>query len=132
MTAARTRTRAKSPHPLPIVLPSGVVVHADEHTIPPDTCHLSHCSKPPAPGPTLLCAEHLAVAKRAPMLRDGAGREWGACLRGCESTCELGKWTSKGAERVYTPPKGGCEHLPAHLINLARGIVRRRAFVDDV
>src|SRR5512138_35947 len=105
MTAAR---RKAAPKPLPIVLPGGVVVHADDRTIPPDTCHLSHCSEAPAPGPTLLCNRHLASAKVVPMLHDGKMVEWGACLKGCASQCEIGKWTTKGAERVYTPPKSGC------------------------
>lgn len=128
VTAAR---RKVAPKPLPLVLPSGVVVHADERSIPPDTCHLAHCSEAPAPGPTLLCASHLAKAKSVPMLRDGRGVEWGACLRGCTSWCELGKWKSDGPWKEFVRPKSGCEHLPAHLINLARGIVRRRAFVDE-
>jgi hypothetical protein len=123
--------RKAAPRALPVVLPGGVVAHADARSIPPDTCHLSHCPEAPAPGPTLLCAEHLTRAKVVPMQRDGRGVEWGACLRGCGSTCELGRWIGKSAEQHYKPPKSGCEHLPAHLINLARGIRVRRHFVEE-
>jgi hypothetical protein len=123
--------RKAVPRPLPVVLPGGVVVYASAYSIPPHTCHLSHCPEPPAPGPTLLCAGHLAKATVVPMQYDGNRVAWGACLRGCGPTCELGHWTGRGAERHYQPPKSGCEHLPAHLINLARGIVRRRAFVQE-
>lgn len=129
MSAPRAKAKQR---PIPVVSPDGVVIHADARTLPAPTCHLSHCPESPAPGaPTLLCVAHHAAAKGAAMVRDGTGLAWGACLRGCGLSCELGKWTGRGNERHYQPPKSGCEHLPAHLIHIAQGTLRRRPFIND-
>lgn len=124
MTSARKKA---APRPLPVVQLPGVTIAAP-------TCHIAHCPHPPAPGrPALLCLAHDAAAKIAPMLYDPAGIEWGACLRGCTGLCELGKSInsrSSAGFKEFVRPTTGCEHLPAHMINLARGIVRRRVIVE--
>jgi hypothetical protein len=106
---ARNHARSAS-RPRAIPLPEGT-------TLPAPTCHLAHCSEPPAPGcPSLLCVRHDTAAKGARMLVDGRGVTWGACLRGCTGRCEL--VVERRGELVR--PTTGCEHLPAHMIRIAQ------------
>lgn len=91
-------------------------------TLPAATCHISHCSEPPAPGcASLLCRKHDVAAKGARMIWGPRGEAWGACLLGCTGQCALGKWRSG----EFVRPVTGCEYLPAHMIRIAQRDQRR-------